>query len=151
MTQERRNTEKLIKKILVGTDFSPYSEKAVDYAVQLANEFGAKIVLVHVIESFGYSVTDSMTVVGHDKALTVTAKALLDNLKKQLMEEGLSVNGHLADGTPYREIIKKAKEEAVDLIVVGTHGRSGVEHLLIGSVAEKVVRAAHCPVLTVRS
>ncbi len=151
LDRERQKMKLSIKKILVGTDFSSHSEKAVAYAVGLAKQFEASIILVHVIESFGYSVTDSMTVVGHDKALTVTAKALLDNLKKELVEQGISVKSHLADGSPYRELIDKAEAEAVDLIVVGTHGRSGVEHLLIGSVAEKIVRAASCPVLTVRS
>ncbi|MFQ5597063.1 MAG: universal stress protein [Nitrospiria bacterium] len=140
-----------IRKILVGTDFSPHSDKAIEYAVEIARQFGSKIVLVHVIESFAYSLTDSMTVVGHEKALSATASALLENQRKRLVETGVSVKSVLADGSPYREMTKKAEDEGVDLIVVGTHGRSGMEHLLIGSVAEKLVRLASCPVLTVRS
>ncbi|HIE64954.1 MAG TPA: universal stress protein [Nitrospiria bacterium] len=138
-----------MKKILVATDFSPFSERALDYAVGMAVEFDADLLLVHVIESLNYSLTDTMTVVGHEKALSVTATALLENLVKQLSEKTRSVGSFLVSGTPYREIIKKSKEEDVDLIIVGTHGRTGVEHLLLGSVAEKVIRLATCPVLTV--
>jgi universal stress protein A len=138
-----------INKILVATDFSPFSERAVDSAVDLAVKFDADVLLVHVIESLNYSLTDTMTVVGHEKALSVTATALLENLVKQLSEKNRSVRSFLVSGTPYREIIKKSQEEDVDLIVVGTHGRTGVEHFLLGSVAEKVIRLAACPVLTV--
>ena len=141
-----------IKTILVGTDFSSYSGRAVDYAVNFAEKFGAEILLVHVIESFNYSVTDSMTVVGHEKALSVTAAALLENQMKGLKDPyNIAMRSHLTHGVPYREIIKKAAEDGGDLIVLGTHGRSGMEHLLLGSVAERVVRTAICPVLTVCS
>ncbi|MFQ5949862.1 MAG: universal stress protein [Nitrospiria bacterium] len=140
-----------IKKILVATDFSVYSERAIDYAAMIADQFSADIFLLHVIESLTYSLTDTLTVVGHEKALSVTATALLDNLVKELVEKKVSVRSDLVTGTPYREIIKKSQEEDVDLIVVGTHGRSGVEHFLLGSVAEKVIRVATCPVLTVRT
>lgn len=141
----------LIKKILVGTDFSSNSDKAVDYAVSLAEKFGADILLVHIIESFAYSVTDTATVISHEKALLVTASALLDNLLKKLVEQNVSVKSELAQGSPHREIIKKAEKYGADLIVVGTHGRSAIERFFIGSVAEKIVRFATCPVLTVRS
>lgn len=141
----------LIQKILVGSDFSSYSERALDYALNFAEKFGAEILLIHVIESFNYSVTDSMTVVGHEKALSVTAAALLENQMKRLNNLAINLESHLTHGSPYQEIIKKAEEDEVDLIVLGTHGRSGMEHLLLGSVAERVVRTASCPVLTVRS
>ncbi len=140
-----------IKTILVGTDFSSYSERALDYALNFAEKFAAKILLIHVIESFNYSVTDSMTVVGHEQALSVTAAALLENQMKGFKDQSIKIRSHLTHGSPYHEIIKKAEEDGVDLIVLGTHGRSGMEHLLLGSVAERVVRTAACPVLTVRS
>lgn len=140
-----------IKKILVATDFSPFSERALDHAVGMAVEFDADILLVHVIESLNYSLTDTMTVVGHEKALLTTARALLENLVKQLKDNNRPVRSFLSSGTPYREIIKKSQEENVDLIVVGTHGRTGMEHFFLGSVAEKVIRLAACPVLTVPS
>lgn len=137
------------KKILVGTDFSDYSARALSYAEMLSVKFEAEILLLHVIESFPYSVTDSMTVVGHDQALVATANALMDNLKKELDDRKMPSTCFVAHGRAYREIVKKAADEAVDLIVIGTHGRTGMEHLLLGSVAEKVVRLASCPVLTI--
>ncbi|MFQ5589058.1 MAG: universal stress protein [Nitrospiria bacterium] len=137
------------KSILVGTDFSDYSERAIAHASVLAKQFDAKITLLHVIESFSYSLTDSMTVVGHDQALSTTAAALLENLQNTLIDEGLSVDRLLEHGAPYKQIIKIAEEKSVNLIVVGTHGRTGMEHLLLGGVSEKVVRLAKCPVLTV--
>lgn len=140
-----------IKKILVPVDFSPFSEAAVDYAVVLAKQFQAEMFLIHVIESQVYSVTDTSMVVSHEAALKMTAGALMDNLRQATLEKGLSVNASVVSGVPYREIVRKAEEEGVDLIVVGTHGRTGVERLLLGSVAEKIVRLATVPVLTVRS
>jgi len=71
-------------------------------------------------------------------------------LRKQLREKNLKVKTYLVSGAPYREILKKTQLEKVDLIVMGTHGRTGVAHLLLGSVAERVVRLSPCPVLTVR-
>jgi nucleotide-binding universal stress UspA family protein len=140
-----------IKTILVGTDFSSCSDRALEYAINFSEKFGSEILLIHVIESFNYSVTDSMTVVGHEKALSVTAAALLDNQIKALKTHDISLRSHLSHGAPCREIINKAEGEGIDLIVLGTHGRSGMEHFLLGSVAERVVRTARCPVLTVRS
>jgi len=147
-----KNTKPIhIKKILVGTDFSDCSDYALDYALMLSKLFGAEVLLLHIIESFSYSMTESLTVVGHERALTATATALLENALKRLLDQGCRAESHLGHGSPYREIIKQAEDAESDLIVVGTHGRSGVEHLLLGSVAEKVVRLASCPVLTVPS
>ena len=139
----------LFKKILVGTDFSNYADRAIEYAGMLAKTFDAKLSLLHVIESFTYSVTDTMTVIGHDKALSATAAALLENLQSELTDKGFAVDVFLAHGAPYKEIMEKAEETGADLIVIGTHGRTGMEHLLLGGVAEKVVRLAACPVLTI--
>ena len=140
-----------IKKILAPTDFSPSSESAIDYAETFAKRFEAEIVLIHVIESPAYSVTDTLILVNHEAALKATAEALMENLYKACLEKGLSATTRVISGTPYREIIKEAEAEKVDLIIMGTHGRTGVERLLLGSVAEKVVRLAAAPVLTVRS
>lgn len=139
-----------LKKILVPTDFSAYSNGALDYAATLAKQFGAEIVLVHVIESMYYSVTDTFTVVDHLWALETTANALLDNTRAQVAEKNVPVKSRLESGSAAEEILKAAEEEKADLIVMGTRGRTGVSHLLLGSVAEKVVRQASCPVLTVR-
>jgi universal stress protein A len=139
-----------IKKILVPTDFSAPSRRAMDYAAVLAKESGAEILLLHVIESLPYSVTDTLHVVDHRRALEKTAGALLENLRSELAEKELAVKTHLASGTAYDKILKSSRREKADLIVMGTHGRTGMSHLLLGSVAEKVVRLAACPVLTVR-
>ena len=140
-----------IRKILVPTDFSSYSDQAVDYAAMLAKAFKAGISLIHVTEPFPYTVTDTLIVVEHGRTLNTIAQSLLDNLRKRLTAKGLKVRARLARGIPYREIIKEAEKDKTDMIVMGTHGRTGVGHLLLGSVAEKVVRLAGCPVLTVRS
>lgn len=138
-----------IKSILVPTDFSSYSSNAIDYAAKMAKPLGARIVLVHVIESLSYSVTDTFTLVDHRRALEKTAGALLENFRRELAAKDVPVKTRLASGVPYDEILKIARQENADLIVMGTHGRTGVEHLFLGSVAEKVVRLSSCPVLTI--
>lgn len=139
-----------IRKIMVPTDFTTYSDHAIEYAIMVGRKFQAKILLVHVIEPLAYSVTDTMQVFDHYTALKTVAKPILENLQKRLLKKGLTVDSILLDGNPYLEIVKKSREAGVDLIIMGTHGRTGIEHILIGSVAERVVRLASCPVLTVR-
>jgi len=149
MTREKNKTKIGFKKILMASDFSDYADHALEYAEGLAKKFDAEMLVLHVIESFTYSLTDSMSIIGHDQALSATAKALLENLQNGLLDRGFSVECVLVHGTAYKEIVEKAKEAEADLIVIGTHGRTGMEHLLLGGVAEKVVRLAGCPVLTV--
>ncbi len=148
---KRGDKIKPIRKMMVPTDFSFYSEQAMQYAAMIAKVFKARILLVHVIEPFTYSVTDMLNVVDHFVALKTIAQPLLDNARKKLLKKGLTVETDLLDGVPYREILQKSRQAGVDMIVMGTHGRTGVEHFLLGSVAEKVVRLSACPVLTVRS
>jgi nucleotide-binding universal stress UspA family protein len=138
-----------VKKILVATDFSANSQRAADYAAALAKSAAAEIVLVHVIDSFPYSVTDTFTVIDHRRALHKTAGFLLESLRSDLADKGMRVKSRLVTGAAYEEILKAARREKADLIILGTHGRTGVQHLLLGSVAEKVVRLADRPVLTV--
>lgn len=140
--------EQLIQRILVPTDFSPHSEHAADYAAMLADGFQAKIDLLHVIEPFPYSVTDTLTVINHGEALKTIASSLLDNARTRLEQSGATVDGHLTRGVPYEEILDWARKKRVDLIVMGTRGRTGVGHFLLGSVADRVVHLAPCPVLT---
>ncbi len=139
-----------IRKIMVPTDFTTYSDHAIEYAIMVARKFKAKMLLVHVIEPLAYSVTDTMQVFDHYTALKTVAKPILENLQKRLLKKGLKVDSILLDGNPYLEIVKKSREAGVDLIIMGTHGRTGIEHILMGSVAERVVRLASCPVVTVR-
>lgn len=147
----RNRKMRRIKKILVPTDFSPPSNVAMDYAAFIAKQFNAGIILIHVIESLPYSVTDTFNVIEHRKALETTARSLLENFRHDLVERDLSLKISLVSGAAYQEILKKARQERIDLIVMGTHGRTGVRHLILGSVAEKVVRLSTCPVLTVRT
>ncbi|HLF86139.1 MAG TPA: universal stress protein [Nitrospiria bacterium] len=139
-----------IKKILVPTDFTVYSDHAIEYAIMVAREFEAKILLVHVIEPMAYSVTDTVQIIDHYAALKTVAGPILKNLQNKLLKKGLEVDTLLLDGTPYLEIVKKSRQAGIDLIIMGTHGRTGIKHVLMGSVAERVVRMAPCPVLTVR-
>lgn len=139
-----------IERILVPIDFPSYSDHSTDYAATIAEKFGAEIILMHVIESLSFSVTDTLNVVEHRQALETIARSLLDNLSKILLEKHLAVKTYLVSGSPSREILDKAQQDKADLIVMGTHGRTGMGHLLLGSVAEKVVRLSTCPVLTVQ-
>lgn len=142
------STRQAIRKILVPTDFSPHSERAADYAAMLADGFQAKIDLLHVIEPFPYSVTDTGTVISHGEALKTIAASLLENARAKLAQRGATVEAHLTQGVPYEEILNWAGKKKVDLIVMGTRGRTGVGHFLLGSVADRVVHLAPCPVLT---
>ncbi len=139
-----------IKKILVPTDFTVYSDHAIEYAIMVARKFEAKILLIHVIEPFAYSVTDTVQIIDHYTALKTVARPILDNLQKRLLKKGIKVDCTLLDGNPYLEIVEKSRQAGADLIIMGTHGRTGIDHILMGSVAERVVRLAPCPVLTVR-
>ena len=138
-----------IKKILVPIDFSDYSASTIEFASTIAGRFSATLILLHVIESFPYSVTDTFQLVEHRKALETLARTLLRNLGGDLRTRNLTVKTHLVWGNPSREIQKKARRENADLIVMGTHGRSGLPHVVLGSVAEKTVRLSSIPVLTV--
>ena len=139
-----------IKKILVPIDFSSSSDKTVDFASTLAKQFNAFLILMHVIDSAPYSVTDTLNVVKHRRSLEMIARSLLKNLMEPLLKRHLVVRPYLVSGTASEEILKKARQDRVDLIVMGTHGRTGLKHALLGSVAERVVRLSSCPVLTVR-
>ncbi len=142
-----------IKKILFATDFSEGSSHALPYAVDLAKRYGAKLYFVHVI----YDVTKTAGwYVPHaslDEIYRDIEKSARAELEKSFVEEmrGFKeLEYAVLKGTPYEEIAKFAGEKKVDLIVLGTHGRRGIDRVLFGSTAEQVVRNAPCPVLSVR-
>jgi len=143
-----------IRKVLVATDFSAPSETALNYARAMARAFGAQLHVMHVFEPLWITSAD---VVGGGVALATMIQGLEDTAKKQLEEavteedrrELKAVPVMMTSESPAREIAKYANDQKVDLVVIGTHGRSGLTRLLIGSVAEKIVRLAPCPVLTV--
>ena len=143
-----------IKNVLVATDFSGPSETAVNYARAMARSFGASLHVVHVFEPLWITSAD---VVGGGVALSTMIQGLEETARKQLdatvgeddRRELHAKAVMITSESPAREIANYANEQKMDLVVIGTHGRSGLSRLLIGSVAEKVVRLAPCPVLTV--
>jgi nucleotide-binding universal stress UspA family protein len=144
---------KLIKNILVPIDFSDYSKNALRYAVQFAKNFQAKMFLIYVVEPIIYPADFSMgqvAIPSMDADLQNRAKEELKNLANNFVDTSLELETIIKTGKPFVEINETAKEIDADLIIMATHGHTGVEHLLFGSTAEKVVRKAPCPVLTLR-
>jgi universal stress protein A len=142
-----------IQRILAPTDFSELSKQGLTSALELAEVFGAKLLLLHVVEPPPYPVEG--IVPSHLGA------TLLDDLERQASNElaqalsetqtsRVEVARRVVTGVPYRKIVDVAEEEQSDLIVMTTHGRTGLGHLVMGSVAEKVVRTSPCPVFTIR-
>ncbi len=148
---------KPIKRILVATDFSDCSREAVDYALSFAERVGAEVDIVHVVERpvyFEVGVAHSLQL-RHNveqwlRELKQEAANRLEALVTEVRGRYPGVRSALRDGTPVDEILKAARDMAADVIVIGTHGRTGLPHVLLGSVAERVVRGAECAVLTVR-
>ncbi|MCF6268196.1 MAG: universal stress protein [Melioribacteraceae bacterium] len=143
----------MIKKILVPIDFSDYSKKALKYTVSFAQQFNSEINLVYVIEPIIYPADLSMGQMVIPRAnidFEEKSEKELSTLAKKEIGELLSYNILVKTGKPFMEIIEAAKEIDADLIIIATHGHTGVEHLLFGSTSEKVVRKAPCPVLTLR-
>lgn len=144
----------LLKRILVPIDFSEYSKNALRYAVPFAKQFEAELLLVYVVEPTIYPsdfAFGQMGVPNLERELRERGKQELERLVKTYINGRVAVRTMIRTGKPYHEIIMLAKEENVDLIIIATHGHSGVEHVLFGSTTEKVVRKSPCPVLTLRS
>lgn len=141
-----------IKRILVPLDFSSNSELALDYAYGLAQKFGAALHLVHVCEvpSMMTGSMDAYAVAyaNWSQQLGDEAEGQLERMRTRL--GGLAVSTEILFGSPARAIVSAAEINAVDLIVMGTHGHGAVMHVVMGNVAERVVRTAACPVMTVR-
>jgi nucleotide-binding universal stress UspA family protein len=142
-----------INKILVPIDFSNYSKNALRYAVNFAKKFNSKIYLVYVVEPVIYPSDFSMgqvTFPVSDIEMNERAKDELESLAKTEIGSQFQVETVIKTGKPFVEINETASELDIDLIIIATHGHTGMEHLLFGSTAEKVVRKAPCPVLTLR-
>jgi nucleotide-binding universal stress UspA family protein len=143
-----------LKQILVATDFSPTSEVALKYGKALAERFRASLHLLHVIED---PFVHGWTAEGYIPDLASFREGLARRAREQMEKvldpaefDKLHARLSVKFGNPFIEIVRLAKQDHTDLIVLGTHGRGPIAHLLMGSVAEKVVRKAPCPVLTVR-
>lgn len=143
----------MFQRILLPSDFSDCSAEAARAARRLAGMFGARLTVLHVLDE--PAALDPMF-------RGEVPLELLRGRMEQYAREGMeafvaaqfggveNVETRIASGVPYREILREARETGADLIVIGTHGRTGVEHVIFGSTAEKVVRMAPCPVLTIR-
>lgn len=146
-----------IRKILVPVDFSDSSRRALDYAAKLTRPFGATIDLLHVWEAPTFVPTGSMIGAGiGDVSLFEFVKRgsedALDKFVAEAAQRGVAVRSARAEaGAPAHAIAEFAKAGGYDLIVIGSHGRTGLSRMLLGSVAENVVRHASCPVLVVRT
>lgn len=143
-----------LKTILVPTDFSDASQAALDYAKGLAEAFGASLHLVHVMEDLlAHAWSAEVYVASMPNLRGEIEREARERLAAMLTAEERAryrVEAAIVAGRPFLEIIRYAREQNVDLIVIGTHGRGALAHMLLGSVAEKVVRKSPCPVLTVR-
>jgi nucleotide-binding universal stress UspA family protein len=142
----------VLQRILVPIDFSDTSRAALAYAIALVEQFGASLHLLHVVEAVvaGEALPWHFGPREVEHAIESSAWDDLRGLLSVDDQRRLRAEVALQWGTPFVEISRYAKEYEIDLIAMGTHGRSGVKHLLMGSVAEHVVRSSPCPVLTVR-
>ncbi len=140
----------LPKTILVPTDFGPSSDHAIAYTVDLARAVGAQIVILHAWEIPMLGFPDGAYIASAELATRVLESAQhgLDAAMKLVADKGVPARGLLKQGATWQTIIETAKEVEAGMIVMGTHGRHGLPRALLGSVAEKVVRTAHTPVLT---
>jgi len=142
-----------IKKVLFPVDFSEGSDNALPYAVDMAKHYGAKLYLLHVIQDIAKATGRYVPHVSLDELYRDIEKNAAKEMDRYGVEElrgYKDVERHILKGTPYEEILKFAVDNKADLIVIGTHGRKGLDKALFGSTAEKVVRDAPCPVLSVR-
>jgi nucleotide-binding universal stress UspA family protein len=144
-------------KILAPTDFSDDSNLALKYAIELAQKFSAEVILVHVDQPLAPVMVSelnpgldfgTMNRIAEEQRMLALRE--LDRTTERVRESGIKTRSLMRVGAPFLEIINMAQSEGADLIVMGTHGRTGLSHVLMGSVAERVVNKAPCPVLTIR-
>lgn len=140
-----------IHRILCPVDFSEPSARALEYALALAERLGARVEVVHIFQFPAFAVEDGAVALPPylQEDLSQRLRERLEQFVIEKAGEGSNATAHVLEGVPYLAIMEAAKGQ--DLIVMGTHGRSGLSHLLLGSVAERVVRGSEVPVLTIRS
>ena len=142
-----------IQRILVPIDFSEHSKNALRYAVEFASVMRAELILLYVVEPAIYPADFSfgqVTIPQFEKELAERGRRALEDLARTSLKESVKSRAIIRTGKPFIEIIDVADEENVDLILIASHGHTGVEHILFGGTAEKVIRKAHCPVFVVR-
>lgn len=140
-------------KIVIAIDFSENSDYAFDYALTLAKQFQSELTVMHVINEpvdlRGFYVPH-ISFEELEKEIEEGATKMMEKFCQAKLGDFTNFKTAIVSGIPYEEIIKKAEETSASLIVLGTHGRTGLDHLIFGSTAERVVRSASCPVLTIR-
>ncbi len=143
----------MIERILIPTDFSESSRHALKYAIEVNEVFKARLFLVHVLQDFTefseYNLSPSILPQLFLEFEENAAKRL-EEMVSTLVPAHMHCDTYILHGVPFYEIIQFSKREKVDLIVIGTRGRTGIKHVLFGHTAEKVVKKAHCPVLSVK-
>jgi nucleotide-binding universal stress UspA family protein len=139
--------------ILFAVDFSESSDHAFSYAFELARKFSSRLEIIHVINEpvdlRGFYVPH-ISFDNLEKEIAEGAEKMMDRFCAEKLQGYDNYGKSVVAGIPYDEIVRKAEEVNADLIVMGTHGRKGLDHMLFGSTAERVVRTARCPVMTVR-
>jgi len=142
----------IAKHILVPTDFSPPADYALAYAIDLAATLQARLTVLHVFHLSPLTVGEVPPAVFNDtlREIEIDAQKYTQQALDRVQQAGLQGDRAIVEGIPFQTIIDTAKDKNVDLIVMGTHGRTGLVHMLMGSVAEKVVRLAPCSVLVTR-
>jgi len=140
------------KHILVPTDFSAHADYALSYAIELATTFQAHLTLLHAFHLSPLTVGELPPAVFNDtlRDLETNAQQHLQMTLERIHQAGLQSDYLVVEGAPFQTIVDIARDKQIDLIVMGTHGRTGLSHVLMGSVAERVVRLAPCPVLVTR-
>lgn len=140
-----------LERILVPVDFSDPSAKALEHAITLAKSFGAKIDVIHVyripVAVSGPYAEPLPT--GYNEGIRKAAQVELDKWLERVTSVGITGDAHLFEGAPAQEIVRAAERLKADQIVIGTRGLTGIKHLMLGSVADRTVRLAPCPVTTV--
>jgi nucleotide-binding universal stress UspA family protein len=142
-----------LKRILVPTDFSESANHALRYGISFAREYKAELIVLHVVETLSVGYASDLFPVPMAEVLdeiTGYAKGELTKLVELARERGVTARDVVIQGKPAAEVIRYAQEQAIDMIVLGTHGRGMLDHALFGSTTERVVRKAPCPVLTCR-
>lgn len=142
-----------IRRILVPVDFSDAARPVVEYARDMARDRGASVALLHVVGVPATPLDPAYGVAADPKILQdlqAGAARGLEDLAALVRKAGVPVETRVVLGAPSREIVRAAREGGADLVVIGTHGRTGLRHVFLGSVAENVVRLCPCPVLTLR-
>ncbi len=140
-----------IRKILCPIDFSPPSRNALRYANEFAKAMKAKITVMHVIQPQPIPTDVNVPYIPTELELEQAAKEDIAHLIRETISAGVLVEQVMAFGLPSECIVQQAKKDDVDIIILGTHGRSGLSRLLMGSTAENVIRHATCPILVVKA